>query len=258
MGEHNGDLIEKVLIAANLIRATRNGVALTGAGFSTPSGIPDFRSEGSGLWTHYDPMEVASLTSFRHQPERFFDWMRPLARTMSLAQPNPAHVALARLEEAGFIRAVITQNIDGLHQRAGSRCVFEVHGTFQSLSCIGCFQQYAATGYIEPYIEDGVIPRCPHCGEVLKPDVILFEEQLPIHTWLSAQQACRQCELILVAGSSLEVTPAADLPFEAIKNDAKLIIINQSPTYLDVRSAVLLRGDVAEILPRLVKQVLDD
>jgi NAD-dependent deacetylase len=233
------------------------GVVLTGAGVSTPSGIPDFRTEGSGLWTHYDPMEVASLTLFRHQPEKFFDWMRPLARQIMEARPNPAHLALARLEEAGYIRAVITQNIDGLHQRAGSRQVYEVHGTFQSLTCIGCYQKFAAQGYIEPYLEEGVIPRCPHCLQVLKPDVILFEEQLPIHAWLSAQQACRQCDLILVAGSSLEVTPVANLPYEAVQNDAKLIMINQTPTYLDMRAAVLLRGDVAEVIPRLAREVID-
>jgi NAD-dependent deacetylase len=257
MGEHNGDLRRDIELASKLIRATKMGVVLTGAGVSTPSGIPDFRTEGSGLWTHYDPMEVASLTLFRHQPEKFFDWMRPLARQIMEARPNPAHLALARLEEAGYIRAVITQNIDGLHQRAGSRQVYEVHGTFQSLTCIGCYQKFAAQGYIEPYLEEGVIPRCPHCLQVLKPDVILFEEQLPIHAWLSAQQACRQCDLILVAGSSLEVTPVANLPYEAVQNDAKLIMINQAPTYLDMRAAVLLRGDVAEVIPRLAREVID-
>jgi NAD-dependent deacetylase len=257
MGELNGEQNREIQLASNLIRATKTGVALTGAGISTPSGIPDFRSEGSGLWTHYDPMEVASLSVFRHHPEKFFDWMRPLARRIAEARPNPAHVALARLEAAGYIRTVITQNIDGLHQRAGSHHVYEVHGTFQTLTCVGCFQKFPAHGYIEPYLEEGVIPRCPHCLQVLKPDVILFEEQLPNHAWLSAQQACRQCDLILVVGSSLEVTPVANLPYEAVQNDATLIMINQSPTYLDPRAAVVLRGDVAQLIPRLAQVVID-
>jgi NAD-dependent deacetylase len=251
-GEQNREL----RFAAELIRATKKGVVLTGAGVSTPSGIPDFRSAGSGLWSQYDPMEVASLTAFRLKPERFFEWMRPLARQIIQAQPNPAHIALAQLEQAGYIQAVITQNIDGLHQRAGSRQVYEVHGTFQTLTCIGCYRQFPAEGFLEPYIEEGVIPRCPKCSKVLKPDVILFEEQLPFRTWMRAQEACRRCDLILVAGSSLEVSPAANLPFEAVRNGARLIIVNQTPTYLDPRAEVLLRGDVAETLPVITKGVM--
>jgi NAD-dependent deacetylase len=257
MGIQNGDQDREIRIASELIRATRKGVALTGAGISTPSGIPDFRSSGSGLWTRYDPMEVASLTAFRYKPENFYEWLRPLARQMAQAQPNPAHIALARLEQAGHILNVITQNIDGLHQRAGSQEVYEVHGTFQSLTCTGCYRHFSAKGYIEPYIEAGLIPRCPKCSQVLKPDVILFEEQLPVRTWMRAQQAIRQCELILVAGSSLEVSPVSNLPFEAVENNAKLIIINQSPTYLDLRASVVLRGDVAEIIPLITKGVID-
>jgi NAD-dependent deacetylase len=256
MGERLGEQQAEILLACELIRATNRGVVLTGAGISTPSGIPDFRSAGSGLWSRYNPMEVASLSAFRYKPENFFDWMRPLARQMAHAQPNPAHIALAHLEQAGFIRAVITQNIDGLHQRAGSREVFEVHGTFQTLTCIGCYRQYPAGGYIEPYIDKGLIPRCPKCEQVLKPDVILFEEQLPYRTWTLAQQACHQCDLIIVAGSSLEVTPVANLPYEAVQNDAKLIIINQTPTYLDSRANVLLRGNVAEVIPRITRGVI--
>jgi NAD-dependent deacetylase len=257
MGERIGDWHREILLASELIRATRYRVVLTGAGISTPSGIPDFRSEGSGLWTQYDPLEVASLTGFRHNPERFFDWMRPLTRKIAHAQPNPAHIALASLEQAGWIQAVITQNIDGLHQRAGSRLIYEVHGTCQSLTCISCYQQFNAEAYLEPYIEEGAIPHCPHCQHVLKPDVILFEEQLPVRTWLLAQDACRKCDLILVAGSSLEVFPVANLPYDAVQNDAKLIIINQTPTFLDPRAAVLLRGDVSVVLPQLVREVID-
>ena len=175
--------------AAELVKTSRHAVVLTGAGTSTPSGIPDFRSAESGLWTRYNPMEVASLTTFRHHPERFFTWIRPLARGILSAPPNPAHQALARLEQAGYINTIITQNIDGLHQRAGSKNVLEVHGSFRSLTCVGCYQQYTAADFLAPFLETGEIPLCPACEHILKPDVVLFEEQLPVHIWLEAQEA---------------------------------------------------------------------
>jgi NAD-dependent deacetylase len=244
--------------AAELIRQSRYAVALTGAGFSTPSGIPDFRSEGSGLWTRYLPMEVASLTTFRVNPDLFFAWLRPLASHMLLAQPNPAHIALAHLEKAGHLKSVITQNIDGLHHRAGSTSVFEIHGTFSTMSCSGCFQQVPASPYIEPYINLGKIPHCPQCNRVLKPDVILFEEQLPYKIWQKAEQAANHCDLMLVAGTSLEVLPSAKLPLLAVENGARLIIVNQSDTYIDVRADLILRGNVAEIIPLVVNGVVGD
>lgn len=244
--------------AARLVKASGNAVALTGAGISTPSGIPDFRSPGSGLWTRYNPMEVASLSAFRYQPEKFLTWFHPLAEKILFALPNPAHKALALLEKAGYIKTIITQNIDGLHQRAGSERVLEVHGTLESLTCIGCFKKYKADPFIPRYINENEPPRCPECGKILKPDVILFTEQLPKQTWLQAEKACLNCDLILVVGSSLEVTPVATLPFRAIENYAKLIIINETPTYLDSRADVVLTGDAAEILPLISNQVIDD
>jgi NAD-dependent deacetylase len=244
--------------AAGLIRSAGKGVVLTGAGISTPSGIPDFRSRGSGLWTHYNPMEVASLSAFRYQPEKFFAWFHPMAEKIFNALPNPAHHALAILEKAGYFHTIITQNFDGLHQRAGAKEVLEVHGTLQSLTCIGCFHQYPSDSYITKYVENGEIPRCPGCGQILKPDVILYEEQLPRQIWQKARQACYDCNIILVAGSSLEVTPVATLPLEALDRNAQLIIINQSSTYLDPRAEVIIRGDVADILPLISQEVLDD
>ena len=243
--------------ASALIRSTKRGVVLTGAGISTPSGIPDFRSPVDGLWSKYNPMEVASLSAFRYQPEKFLDWFHPLAKKIFQALPNPAHQALVDMENAGFLRAIVTQNIDGLHQRAGSTSVLEMHGTLESLSCIGCFTNYPSEKFISPYIENRETPRCTECGQILKPDIILYEEQLPRRTWLDALEACRNCRFILVAGSSLEVTPVATLPLEALENKAKLILINQSPTYLDPRADVLLRGDVADILPQITREVLD-
>ncbi|MEA3351511.1 MAG: NAD-dependent deacylase [Chloroflexota bacterium] len=244
--------------AAQLIKEAHHAVALTGAGSSTPSGIPDFRSAGSGLWTRFNPMEVASLTSFRRNPERFFEWLRPLVRQMFTAQPNPAHITMAQLEKRGYIQATITQNIDGLHQRAGARNVLEVHGGLNTLSCIGCYQQYQSDKYIAPYVKDGIIPRCPACGRILKPDAVLFEEQLPAKTWLEARKACDTCDLIIVAGSSLVVMPVAGLPTRAIKNGAAVLVINKTPTYVDKEAAVVLAGDVAEILPSIVSKIIND
>ncbi|MEN8172291.1 MAG: NAD-dependent deacylase [Chloroflexota bacterium] len=251
-------LAKDIRQAAALIKETPNCVALTGAGSSTPSGIPDFRSAGSGLWTRYLPMEVASLTTFRHHPERFFEWLRPLASHMLQAQPNPAHIALAELENQGLLKTIITQNIDGLHQRAGSKSVLEVHGTLNTLSCAGCYKQYRSDPYLDPYLEFGEIPFCPTCGGTLKPDVVLFEEQLPIKTWLAAKKAAESCDLMLITGSSLAVMPVAGLPATALQHGAKVIIINQSATYIDDQAAVVLTGDIADILPTIVNQLIDD
>lgn len=242
--------------AARLVKSASFAVALTGAGISTPSGIPDFRSAGSGLWTRYLPMEVASLTTFRHNPELFFSWLHPLASHMLMAQPNPAHYALARLEQAGHLKTIITQNIDGLHHRAGAQNVLEVHGTFNTLTCVCCFQQYSSTGFIEKYIELGDIPHCTQCGHILKPDVILYEEQLPVKVWLRAEHDAKKCDLMLVAGTSLEVLPSARLPVNALEGGAHLVMVNRTETYVDIRADVLIRGDVAEILPLIAQEVV--
>ena len=234
----------------------KKGAVLSGAGISTPSGIPDFRSPENGLWGQFDPMEVASLLSFRYNPNHFFEWMRPLVEKIDQAKPNPAHFGLARLESAGYIQTIITQNIDGLHQRAGSRNVLEVHGSIETLTCINCYRQYPAENYTKAYLDRGEIPSCPHCGNILKPDLVLFGEQMPAKTWLKAREVCKECDLMIVAGSSLEVLPAANLPMQALGNGARLIIINRTNTYLDVRADVVFHRDLAEIIPIMVKAVL--
>lgn len=258
MGEPSETTLQGIRYAADIIKASNRAVVLTGAGISTPSGIPDFRSEESGLWNRYDPFEVASLTAFRYKPENFFDWLHPLAKTIFEAQPNPAHISLACLESAGLIQTVITQNIDRLHQRAGSKNVLEVHGTLDTLTCIACFQQVDSGPYVQAYLDHRETLRCPHCGGILKPDIILFGEQLPARTWLKAREASRKCDLMIVAGSSLEVLPVAGLPMRAVENGAHLIIINRTKTYIDVRADVVFLDDVAEILPRIVREVLGD
>lgn len=258
MAHYDPKTLHDLQCAADIIRGSRSAVALTGAGVSTPSGIPDFRSTNSGLWEKYDPFEVASLNAFRFHTEKFFNWMRPLAVGMQQAKPNPAHIGLARLETAGYLKTVITQNIDNLHQRAGSRNVLEVHGTLQTLTCTQCYRQFAAPVFAGPYLERGEIPHCPECRAILKPDVILFGEQLPASTWLKAQEAVNQCDLMIVAGSSLEVLPVAGMPMRALEHGAHLIVINQSPTYIDVRADIVFSMDVAEAIPLLAKAVLGD
>ncbi len=242
--------------AAQLLRQAKRAVALTGAGISTPSGIPDFRSEGTGLWSRDEPMEVASLYTFRVAPERFYHWFRPLVKQILNAQPNPAHLALAELEQAKRLHLILTQNIDRLHQKAGSQHVVEMHGTLATLSCTQCFRREPSDPYVEPFLEQGIIPRCPQCGGILKPDVILFGEQLPQKAWLEAQRAARECDLMLVVGSSLEVMPVAGLPLQALDRGAHLIIINNTPTYLSVRADLVFLEDAAQVLPAIVERVL--
>lgn len=242
--------------AGELLHKAKHTVVLTGAGISTPSGIPDFRSEGTGLWSHEEPLEVASLGTFRKHPERFYEWFRPLASQIFEAKPNQAHFALAHLEQSGRLNSIATQNIDMLHQKAGSTNIMEMHGTLATLSCTQCFQKVGSLPYLQPFVELGTIPACPRCGAVLKPDVILFGEQLPQKAWFDAQRASRRCDLMIVAGSSLEVMPVAGLPMQAIDRGAHLLVINNSPTYLDVRADAVLQGDVIDIIPAIVEQAL--
>lgn len=256
MVEKDDALQMGVRCAVDILRNSRRGVVLTGAGISTPSGIPDFRSTGSGLWTRYDPFEVASLAAFRYNPQRFFDWMRTLVEGIFAAAPNAAHYAVARLEEKGYIQTVITQNIDVLHHRAGSKNVLEVHGSLRTVTCVQCYRQFESQRFLADYLKSGEMPHCPDCGGILKPDVILFGEQLPAKTWLKAQEASRSCDVMIVAGSSLEVLPVAGLPMRALENGAHLIIINHSPTYMDVRADVVFHEDVDHILPRIVSALL--
>jgi NAD-dependent deacetylase len=257
MTRHSQEITHTITLAADLIRNSHHTVSLTGAGISTPSGIPDFRSPNTGLWTRFEPLEVASLTAFRHNPEQFYQWLHPLAIHMVAAHPNPAHLALARLQKAGFISVIITQNIDGLHRQAGSKDVLEVHGTLDTMTCTHCFRRYPASDYIDDYIHHCTIPYCKACGNILKPDVILYDEQLPAQTWLKAKEATKQCDLMFVVGTSLEVMPSAKLPLEALDHGARLIIVNNTATFLDVRADVIIHADVAEVLPRIADEVLN-
>lgn len=240
--------------AVQLISEFGPAVVFTGAGLSTRSGIPDFRSAGSGLWTRDDPMRTASLSTFRHDPRRFWNWKALLMTKIWDSQPNDAHLALVSMQRKGHLSAILTQNIDGLHQRAGSSPVHELHGSITHLSCPRCRRRWDSRTW-ESVIRAMQLPLCPEDGTVLKPGVVLFEEMLPADVWKEAERLSRSAGLFLVAGSSLVVFPAAGLPQTAINHGARLIIINRDPTPLDEEAQLTLQGDVAEILPLIAEQL---
>ncbi len=198
-------------------------------------------------------MKVASQATFRYSPETFFAWVRPLASQIRNAQPGAAHQALAQLEACGRLQTLITQNIDGLHRRAGSRSVLEVHGSLSTATCVRCLRAWPGAAVLDDFGADGRLPACPSCGGLLKPDVTLMGEELPAAALRGAREAARGCDLMLVAGSSLEVMPVGSLPLEALNHGARLIIVNQEPTYLDGRASVVIHADVNQVLPRFVR-----
>lgn len=243
--------------AQQLLRQAKHVVALTGAGVSTASGIPDFRSPTSGLWERANPLEVASIYAFRQRPQDFYDWIYPLADLTLAAEPNPAHVALAQLERHGPLQTLITQNIDMLHTRAGSESVLEIHGHMRELTCLRCYEIIPSADILETFLETGETPLCA-CGGVLKPNVILFGEQLPVRTMNKAKKETRACDLMLVAGSSLEVAPAGDLPLLAQQTGSRLVIVNHTETHVDGLADVVIHADVVDILPLLAAPFLKD
>jgi NAD-dependent deacetylase len=247
------DYADEIARAAALLRKARHAIALTGAGTSTASGIPDFRSPGTGLWERADPMKVASIYAFRRRPETFYAWIRPLMKTLLTAEPNAGHLALAELESGGWLRAIITQNIDGLHQRAGSRVVLELHGHLREAACLDCYRVLPIEEVLDDFLVLGEVPRCPACGGVMKPNVVLYGEQLPVKVVSAAMEHVRQADLMLVAGSSLEVAPASQLPLQVRERAGRLIVVNLMPTYIDDIAEVVIRADVTEVLPRIAQ-----
>jgi NAD-dependent protein deacetylase/lipoamidase len=233
---------------AELIREADSVVALTGAGISVPSGIPDFRSPGTGLWTRVNPMEVAHIDVFRRDPERFWSYYATRFQTLGDKRPNRAHLALVALERAGLLDAVITQNIDRLHARAGTQELVEVHGSIAHSSCLVCGLRYELEAVRARHEEaaDGV-PRCD-CGQALKPGVVLFGEMLPVAEITRAQGLAAGADLLLCIGSSLEVYPVAALPDATLDAGGRVAILTQGPTPLDRRATVRMRGDVVEEL----------
>lgn len=239
--------------AAEMIRGSRAGTAFTGAGISVESGIPHFRGEG-GLWTQFDPYKVASIEEFRRDPTQYWTYSRNHRRTG--AEPNPAHRALVDLERAGHLRAVVTQNTDGLHQRAGSADVIELHGSSHAVECLDCETRYPRD-QIDQLNREQCPPLCPHCGgRYLKPTVVLFGESLPARSLQRAQALAQAADLMLVVGSSLQVYPAAGIPRLALEHGAQLCIVNAEPTPFDRLATVVIHGRAGEVLPAIAARVI--
>jgi NAD-dependent deacetylase len=236
---------------AELIRSSQRTVALTGAGISVPSGIPDFRSPGTGLWEKVDPMEVAHISVFLRDPQRFWSYYRPRFGMLADKQPNPAHRALAELEARGMLEAVVTQNIDTLHRKAGSRRVVEVHGTIETGSCWDCKARYQLEQVARMFDDDGVA-RC-ECGGAVKPDVVLFGEMLPEQAMEEAYTLCANADLLLCVGTSLEVHPVAGLPDVTRRAGGSIAIVTMGPTPYDAEADVRLEGDVVDELEALLR-----
>ena len=231
---------------AALIAEHQPCVVLTGAGVSTESGVPDFRSP-SGMWAEFDPREYATLGAFRANPEKVWRFYAPRFEMLTSVEPNPAHRVLAELERLGLVRAVVTQNIDLLHERAGSQDVVEVHGSIRTSSCPACRASYPLAEVV-PLIEEHGAPPCPACGAILKPDVVFFDELMPEAAIARAVDLAEDAGLLLVVGSSLEVYPVADLPRSTLGAGGKIAVVNRTPTWVDGRASLVLRESAGTVL----------
>jgi NAD-dependent deacetylase len=232
---------------AELISQEGPAVVLTGAGISVPSGIPDFRTPATGLWANVDPMEVAHISVWRREPERFWAFYGRRFAILDGKQPNGAHHAVAELERRGLVSGVITQNIDGLHTAAGTEDPIEVHGSIRTSSCLTCGMRYS----LAETRARGEVPRCA-CGAVLKPDVVLFGEMLPERAMLRATALAATAGVMIAIGSSLEVWPVAGLPEDTLTAGGKLALVTMGPTPYDDVAAVKLSGDVVEEMEAVV------
>jgi NAD-dependent deacetylase len=239
-------LIEK---AAQAVLDSKLTLALTGAGISVESGIPDFRSKG-GLWDRYDPEEYASIYSFQRDPEKVWHMLREMEEIVDKARPNAAHIGLAELEEMGLLRSVITQNVDNLHQEAGSKDVIEYHGNSRSLTCLWCNRRY---DYAQ---KKGEYPPYCVCGRILKPDVVFFGEAIPMEAMTRSYQLASSCQALLIIGTSAVVSPFNVLPRQAKQVGATIIEINLERTVLsDHITDILLLGKATEVVFQLVSTV---
>ena len=234
---------------AELVRRRQPCVVLTGAGISTESGIPDFRS-ATGIWANYDPMEYASIDAFRRDSVKVWEFYSKRFEVLTKAEPNEGHRALAELERGGLVRAVVTQNIDTLHERAGSRDVVEVHGSIRNADCLACGEQVPLDRVVA-LLADAPAPVCPRCGEILKPGVVMFGELLPEGEIDRAFELAEQAALLLVVGSSLEVHPVAGLPETTLRAGGELAIVNRGGTPYDHQATMRIDGGAGETLRAL-------
>lgn len=245
-----GELYQK---AARLLVAAKYPIALSGAGISVDSGIPDFRSPG-GLWTHFDPMEYGTIEAFNRNPSKAWEMFEEMSKVILPAKPNPGHLGLAELEEMGLLKAIITQNIDNLHQEAGSKNVIEFHGNSNKLVCRTCGGRFSADE-AEAKKNDNWPPECPSCAEILKPDVVLFGEQIPYYALTESQAHAQKSDLIFVLGASVTVMPASGIPLITRNNGGKIIEFNLTETQLSPIADITLFGNTSVTVPRFVQTV---
>lgn len=240
-------------VLAQWFRESQSALALTGAGVSTDSGIPDFRSQRSGLWVHHDPMKVASFEGFRADPVGFYKFWREQFGAYRVAAPNMTHRALAALEERGLLRAVITQNIDGLHQESGSKKVLEVHGNWHDVRCIRCGMRNKMAAFLAE-LGAGEAPHCASCGGLIKPEVVLFGESLT-KDFDEAERMISHCDLLLAMGTSMEVWPVAGLGERALRAGARFVVVNRDETGVDDQASLVIRGELAEISALIAREL---
>lgn len=241
--------------AAVLLINSKNAVVLTGAGISTESGIPDFRGE-SGIWAKYKPEIYGSIQSFLNDPSKFWKMAEDIAPTLFNAEPNAGHYAIAALEKMNIVKAIITQNVDELHQKAGSIIVYEVHGNINRFSCLGCRTSYNKQQLLRKMKKEKKLPPlCNFCAAPLKPSVVLFGENLPNFEKYMSIDLAKKTDVMLIAGSSLSVAPVCDLPLYTVSEGGKLIIINDEPTYLDERAEIVINNKTGTILPLIVEEI---
>jgi NAD-dependent deacetylase len=233
-----------IVEAVRLLSTSTNVVALTGAGISTEAGIPDFRSPESGLWNNAELLASFSSWGFRLAPGRFYKNAAKLLQPLLAAQPTATHYLLAKLEQAEKLTGIITQNIDGLHQQAGSKNVIELHGTYGTGHCLKCHHAYPLEKILEKVDRQEIPPHCDHCHGAIKPDLVLFGDLLPMDALSQATHLARQCDLMMILGSSLTVYPAADLPRQALMAGAKLMVINREPTPYDAQAELVVRTEL--------------
>ncbi len=246
---------ESINKAAELLINSKNAVVLTGAGISTESGIPDFRGE-SGIWAKYKPEIYGSIQSFLNDPSKFWKMAEDIAPTLFNAEPNAGHYAIAALEKMNIVKAIITQNIDELHQKAGSIIVYEVHGNINRFSCLGCRASYNKQQLLRKMKKEKKLhPLCDFCATPLKPSVVLFGESLPNFEKYMSIDLAKKTDVMLIAGSSLSVAPVCDLPLYTISEGGKLIIINDEPTYLDERAEIVINNKTGTMLPLIVEEI---
>jgi NAD-dependent deacetylase len=240
---------ERIKRAAGLLRESSYAVALTGAGASTESGIPDFRSPDSGLWTRVNP-EVFTIQGFKADPAQFYNLGLEFFQLIAAAQPNDTHIVLGELQRRGLVKAIITQNVDGLHQKGGASRVLEIHGTLSSASCVFCRTRVSIAEVVGAVASGILPPLCPECGEPVKPDVILFGEAMP-PAYQEALAEARQADCIMVIGSSMQVSPANMIPHFS----ENLVIINREPTFYDSQARVVIHDSTARVMRRILDEL---